>query len=116
MKRALLALALTALALTQTGCFGCVPDYSNGERVGIVTKLSERGLIWKSWEGELLMALPTQVAGNIDPEKFTFNVDPQAVAKVQAALASGQRVTLIYRQWFVKPPSIEAHHVIIDVK
>lgn len=95
---------------------GCGKNYSNGERVGVVTKLSEKGLIWKSYEGEMLMALPAEVAGTTQPEKFEFNVSPEAVEKVQTAMKSGKRVTLVYRQWFWAPPTIDNQHVIIDVK
>lgn len=94
----------------------CAPNYSNGTRVGVVTKLSEKGLIWKSWEGEMLMALPSDVSGATQPEKFIFNVSPEAVGKVQEAMKSGKRVELVYRQWAFAPPSIDADHVIIDVK
>ena len=109
MKRALIVVALFASA--------CAPNYSNGSRIGIVTKLSEKGVIFKSWEGEMLMALPPAAAASgAQPEKFEFNVDRAVVPKVQAAMASGKRVELVYRQWFVSPPSIDADHVIIDVK
>lgn len=93
----------------------CAPNFSNGERAGVVTKLSEKGLIFKSWEGELLVALPIDVAGNTQPEKFEFNVSPDCVDKVKAALTSGKRVTLVYRQWAMSPPTIEHDHVIVDV-
>lgn len=114
MKRMLVCLALVA----------CAPDYSNGSRVGVVTKLSEKGLIWKSWEGEMNMGgmrTLKQEVGDVESttavvNAFTFNVDPMAVPKVQAALSSGQRVELLYRQWAVSPPTIDDDHVVFDVK
>ena len=93
----------------------CGKNYSNGTRVGVVTKLSQKGLICKSWEGEMLIALPAS-AGSTNPEKFRFNVDPSAVNVVKAAMASGERVELEYRQWFCTPPTIENEHVVIGVK
>ncbi len=99
-----------------TAAGGVDSHYSDGSRVGIVTKLSEKGVFWKSWEGEMLMALPASQAGTTEPEKFEFNVAPEAVEKVQAALVSGKRVELVYRQWLVAPVSIDNDHVIIDVK
>lgn len=63
----------------------CGANYSTGDRIGVVTKLSNRGLIFKSWEGEMLVALPAGVSA-IQPEKFEFNVNPSAVPKVQAAM------------------------------
>lgn len=99
----------------------CGPNYSNGSRVGVVTKLSYKGLVWKSWEGELNMGgVRQQSDGNggtqTVPNVFTFNADPDAVAKLQDAMKTGARVELIYRQWFISPASIDNDHVIIDVK
>ena len=70
----------------------------------------------KGSDGLFVSALPAAVAGTTQPEKFTFNVAPEAVDKVKAAQASGQRVTLVYRQWLFHPLWIDNDHVIIDVK
>jgi hypothetical protein len=115
MKRKNTTALLAVLCICWLGA-GCGQNYSNGERVGIVTKLSKKGLIWDSWEGEMIMALPADIAGTTTPEKFEFNVAPECVDKVQAAMKSGKRVTLVYREWWYAPPTIEHDHVIIDVK
>jgi hypothetical protein len=98
------------------GLTACGENYSNGDRAGIVTKLSQKGLVFKSWEGEMLVALPAEIAGTTQPEKFAFNVSPEAVDKVKTAMASGKRVTLVYRQWAIAPITVEHEHVIVDVK
>ncbi len=68
-------------------------DYSNGERAGYLQKLSNKGWLCKTWEGELsLIALPGAA-----PEKFLFSVRDDAVAKRINQLA-GQRVALTYEQ------------------
>jgi len=66
MKNTLFALALFSLTLV-----GCSENYSNGERIGFVTKFSNRGLIWKSWEGELNL---TQTGMNTS-STFQFSID-----------------------------------------
>ena len=106
---------LAALFLGGTSLVGCAENYSSGDRVGIITKLSEKGLVIKSWEGELLMALPIDVSGTTQPEKFDFNVDPAAVSKVKEALVTGKRVQVIYRQWLLHPIRIESNTVVTDV-
>lgn len=93
----------------------CAPNYSNGTRIGVVTKLSERGLIYKSWEGSMLIALPSTVSA-IQPEVFEFNVAESAVEAVKAAMASGKRVEVVYKQWAVSPPSIDHDHVVVGVR
>jgi hypothetical protein len=34
-----------------SGCSGC--NYSDGERIGVLTKFASKGLIWKTYEGEM---------------------------------------------------------------
>jgi hypothetical protein len=114
MKKLIMVAAVAALLV------GCGKNYSNGSRVGVVTKLSEKGLIWDSWEGEMNMGGVRDKhtdAGTVSvPNAFQFNVDPAAVPKVKEALRSGKRVELVYREWAVSPLSIGDSHVVIDVK
>jgi hypothetical protein len=110
-KRTRLLCVLVLVAIVSA----CGRDYSSGSRIGVVTKISHKGVIWKSWEGEALLALPN-ANPTMAPEKFTFNVAPEAVDKVRSAQETGERVELVYRQWFVSPPSIDNDHVVIDVR
>ena len=75
-------------------------SYSKGERAGFLQKVSDKGWICKTWEGELSMvALPGAA-----PEKFLFTVRDAEVAK-QVSAAAGKRVTLIYEQHIGLPTS-----------
>lgn len=68
-------------------------SYSEGERAGFMQKLSHKGWLCKTWEGELsLVALPGAA-----PEKFNFSVRDDAIAQ-QINAAVGQRVALNYEQ------------------
>jgi len=68
-------------------------NYSTGERAGWVQKLSKKGWVCKTWEGELAMvSLPGVV-----PEKFYFTVKDDAVAE-QVNRLMGRRVTLHYNE------------------
>ena len=68
-------------------------SYSEGERAGFMQKLSKKGWVCKTWEGELsLVALPGAA-----PEKFLFSVrDDEVAAKINQHV--GQRVSLTYEQ------------------
>jgi hypothetical protein len=68
-------------------------SYSEGERVGYVQKLSRKGWVCKTWEGELAMVT---MPGAI-PEKFYFSVRSEAVA-AQLNRSMGRRVGLKYTQ------------------
>lgn len=68
-------------------------SYSEGERAGFLQKVSYKGWICKTWEGELsLVAIPGAA-----PEKFLFTVRDETVAQQLNAVA-GKRVTLKYEQ------------------
>jgi len=68
-------------------------SYSEGERAGYLQKLSKKGWLCKTWEGEILLS---SMPGAI-PERFAFTVrDPAVVKQLQNAM--GQRVQLSYSQ------------------
>jgi len=67
--------------------------YSNGERVGYVQKISRKGWVCKTWEGELAMVSMPGTA----PQIFYFTVPSDVVAR-KVMDAEGQRVALIYEQ------------------
>ena len=88
----LLALAvLLVLAVYLVAVFEWT--YSSGERAGWVQKISRKGWLCKTWEGELAMSA---IPGSI-PEKFEFTVRDDAVA-LQINQSAGQRVRLHYEQ------------------
>jgi hypothetical protein len=75
-------------------------SYATGERAGYVQKLSLKGYVCKTWEGELAMV---NVPGALT-EKFVFTVRDDAVAnKINQLL--GKRVVLNYEQHVGVPTS-----------
>lgn len=68
-------------------------SYSDGERSGYVQKLSKKGWLCKTWEGELAMV---SIPGSM-PEKFYFTVRDRGVAE-QINKTMGRRVALMYEQ------------------
>lgn len=87
--------------------------YSAGERAGFLQKISKRGWVCKTWEGELQMVA---VPGSM-PEKFLFTVRSDSVAAVLNGLA-GQRVTLDYKQHIGVPGSCfgDTEYFVVGVK
>ena len=92
--KSILLLVLSAIALFALYIFIALNwSYSTGERAGFLQKVSNKGWICKTWEGELsLVAMPGAA-----PEKFLFTVRDEAVAQKISA-AAGKRVTLNYEQ------------------
>ena len=87
-------------------------SYSAGERAGFMQKLSKKGFVCKTWEGELqLVAVPGSM-----PEKFLFSVRDEAVAaRINATM--GKRVALTYEQHIGVPTSCfgETAYFVTDV-
>jgi hypothetical protein len=86
-----IVIPVLAVALWVWGTLGFV--YSSGERTGYVQKMSHKGWVCKTWEGELAMS---PVPGS-PPTLFNFTIRDDSVAKA-LELAAGHQVTLTYAQ------------------
>ena len=75
-------------------------SYAEGERTGYVQKLSKKGWVCKTWEGEIVMVT---MPGAI-PEKFEFTVRDESVVD-QINAHAGNRVVLHYQQHKFIPSS-----------
>jgi hypothetical protein len=96
-------LSLIVLAALIAAYFAVVLNwsYSTGDRAGWIQKLSDKGWICKTWEGELaLVSLP----GSATVEKFAFTVRDDAVA-AEIVKVMGRRVTLHYEEKVGLPTS-----------
>jgi hypothetical protein len=99
--RAVLILVAAFLSLTALWIWLAMTwSYSEGERAGYVQKLSSKGWVCKTWEGEIAMVT---MPGAI-PEKFPFTVREAAIAGKVNDLA-GKRVVLTYQQHKFLPTS-----------
>jgi hypothetical protein len=67
--------------------------YSNGERAGYLQKISKKGWLCKTWEGEIAM---TPLPG-ATPQYFSFTVRNDSLARVLEQNA-GKQVSLTYDQ------------------
>jgi hypothetical protein len=87
-------------------------SFSNGERAGYVQKLSKKGWICKTWEGELAMVSMPGTA----TEKFLFSVrDESVVNRINQSM--GKRVALHYEQHKGIPTTCfgETEYFVVDV-
>lgn len=74
--------------------------YSRGDRAGYQQKISEKGWLCKTWEGELAMAtLPGSA-----PEIFTYTVRDDSIARRLTEL-QGRRVSVTYEEHRFVPTS-----------
>jgi len=87
--------------LVATVMTSCTNNYSNGERIGMITKFSQKGLVWNSWEG----TLNTTQTGMNSAQPFEFSVDndvndPKVIATLDSAATHGWKVKIKYHQSF----------------
>ena len=87
--------------------------YSTGERIGYIQKISKKGWVCKTWEGELAMFNQPGVPAQI----FNFSVRDDAVAQ-NIIKFGGQRVRLTYAQHRGVPTSCfgETEYFITNVQ
>jgi hypothetical protein len=88
-------------------------SYSSGERAGWVQKVTRKGWVCKTWEGEL--ALVAQPGAAV--EKFYFTIPDEEVAQ-QVAKAIGRRVSLRYEEKVGLPTSCfgDTRHFVVGLE
>lgn len=78
-------------------------QYSEGTRSGVVQKVSHKGMIWKTWEGELNLGYVRGQESGIAPAVWSFSVaSPEVARDLERAERAGRRVTLHYRQYLMR--------------
>lgn len=89
--------------------------YSSGERSGFLQKLSQKGWVCKTWEGELAMVnMPGAMS-----QMFNFSVRSDSIAEViNGAMVQNRRVVLTYKQHVGVPTSCfgETQYFVSGVK
>jgi hypothetical protein len=109
----LLGLVVLAAILTALWFWAFLSwNYSSGERAGWVQKLSHKGWLCKTWEGEMAMVTMPGTA----QEKFLFTVRDESVVR-DINKAMGRRVSLSYEEKVGLPTSCfgETRHFVTRV-
>lgn len=78
--------------------------YSEGDRAGVISKLSKKGYVFKTQEGELNVGAQGQV-GNMVSNLWQFTVESgnEKLSKdIEDAMTTGKRVKLHYEQRYMK--------------
>jgi hypothetical protein len=104
-KRVVLAIFLIGFATMAYFYFG---TYSEGVRSGVVVKVSKKGFLFKTYEGQLnLLTFGASRSQNMVAETFDFSVptNEQDVIKILEEVSlSGERVSLHYVEKFMTFP------------
>ncbi|GAA4447002.1 hypothetical protein GCM10023091_41180 [Ravibacter arvi] len=95
-------------------------SYSEGRRAGFVLKLSKKGYVFKTYEGELRIGGLYDGEGTMNATEWAFSVasnNQEAIKKLEEAIATGQRASLTYEEkFFVLPWNGDTKFFITDVE
>ena len=102
-KKIIAVVVIVGLGILAFLYFG---TYSEGTRAGIIMKISKRGTIIKTWEGQMNLETFGAVkdASNIVTETFTFSIErgnQALIDELNAAALSGERVNLKYIERYI---------------
>ena len=83
----------------------CTENYSNGERIGLVTQFSKTGLMFKTHEGHLNLTQTGMNSSSAVPFDFSVDADkedPAIVATLDSAATYGWKFKIVYHETFGK--------------
>jgi len=108
------------LLLIGVSVFVIYVPYSEGVRAGTVLKVSKRGVIFKTYEGQLDLEAfgAAQDKNNQFSQAFMFSVKEEAVVKdLEEVSLSGERVNLRYKEHFLTIPFLgETKYFVVGVE
>ena len=94
----------------------CGRGYSEGDRTGTLYKLSNKGLIYKSWEAELLLGGTKRTDQGIAANTWAFTIVQEDLIKpAQQFERSGTPVTVHYVQWLQSGLSMETDYEAVSI-
>lgn len=80
-------------------------NFSSGYRAGVPIKISNKGVLFKTWEGQLNVGGLTNSDQGAIPTTWDFSIPDDAEevrAKIDQAITSGRRVKLSYKEKYVR--------------
>jgi len=80
-------------------------NYSSGFRAGVPTKISKKGVIFKTYEGTLNIGGLTNTPEGAIPTTWDFTVKSSAdsvLQKIDRAILQSKRVKLLYHEKYAK--------------
>lgn len=91
-----------------TFCFLYWGSYSTGVRSGVVVKVSKKGFLFKTYEGQLNLETFGAIKGsNVINQSFDFSIDndnDEIFNQLEQVALSGEHINLHYIERYVKFP------------
>jgi hypothetical protein len=113
-------IGILLLLMIGVSVFVIYVPYSEGVRAGTVLKVSKRGLIFKTYEGQLDLEAfgAAQDKSNQFSQAFMFSVkDEEVVKDLEEVSLSGERINLRYKEHFLSIPFLgETKYFVVGVE
>jgi hypothetical protein len=80
-------------------------NFSSGFRAGVPIKVSYKGILFKTWEGQLNVGGLTSSPEGAIPSTWEFSIhksDQEVRDNIEQAITEGNRVKLYYKEKYVK--------------
>lgn len=87
--------------------FAYYANFSSGFRVGVPVKLSSKGVLFKTYEGQLNIGGLTSGEQGVIPTQWDFTVassDETVYKGIESAMEQGVRAKLYYKEKYIKLP------------
>lgn len=107
-----IAVAVIVLAVIIWFYFRFERPFGEGVKAGTLNYIVYKGYIWKTYEGEVILA-GFQNKPVLQSNEFTFSIDNEAVAK-KLELASGKEVQLHYHEYLGALPWRGVSKFVVD--
>ncbi len=93
-------------------------NFSEGVRIGTIVKLSNRGYVFKTWEGELYQGFLENNAseGGIATRSWNFSVEnePKILEDLNRVIAHGAKVKVHYKEKLSLLPWVGETKYVVD--
>lgn len=95
---------------------------SKGMRAGSIVKLSEKGVLFNTWEGQMFLGqgvVANENVTNVNSNIWEFSVvsNDTLIDKLYYYMGKGKRISLVYHQKYVKLPwRGDTDYIIVGVK
>jgi hypothetical protein len=80
-------------------------NFSSGFRTGVPIKMSSKGVLFKTYEGEINVGGLTNTSEGAIPATWAFSVrksERDVIEKIDEAIVHGNRVKLLYHEKYTK--------------
>jgi len=99
------------LVAAGTVAFIMFASYGDGYRVGVIQKIARKGVIFKTYEGELTQGFIEGAQGDPNASAvstriwyFTVENDPKVLAQIDHAIEANKKVKLYYKEKYMGLP------------